>query len=122
MKAGYDPLDPPRSRAWRSMDEDECIEAVLAFHRILGIETGNDHLHATVHVIVENQALLGEETPVRAALVRLVREGLDRHEAIHAVGSALIEYITNPGKAGGKEVYFHEVETMTAEKWWSMAD
>jgi hypothetical protein len=39
------------------------------------------------HVIVENQAAQGLETPVRRTLARLQAEGLSRHDAVHAVGS-----------------------------------
>jgi hypothetical protein len=39
------------------------------------------------HVVVENQVALGEATSVPEALDRLINEGLDRHDAVHAVGS-----------------------------------
>ena len=32
---------------------------------------------------------MGNETPVAATLDRLMHEGLDRHDAIHAIGSVL---------------------------------
>jgi hypothetical protein len=40
--------------------------------------------------VVENQLALGEATPVPTTLERLMDEGLDRHEAIHAIGSILM--------------------------------
>jgi hypothetical protein len=43
------------------------------------------------HVIVENQVALGEAYPVQSVLLRLMEEGLDRHDAIHAIGSVLAE-------------------------------
>jgi hypothetical protein len=49
----------------------------------------NDRIGATVHVIVENQVALGDAFPAKAVLIRLMNEGLDRHEAIHAIGSVL---------------------------------
>jgi hypothetical protein len=39
--------------------------------------------------IAEDQIALGDEIPARRTLVRLMEEGLDRHEAIHAIDSAL---------------------------------
>ena len=41
--------------------------------------------------IVENQVALGDAFAARAVLLRLMAEGLDRHEAIHAIGSVLSE-------------------------------
>jgi hypothetical protein len=38
---------------------------------------------------VENQVALGDTFAARAVLLRLMAEGLDRHEAIHAIGSVL---------------------------------
>jgi len=49
----------------------------------------DETLHASIHVIVENQAALGDDTPVAGAIERLMAEDIDRHEAIHAVGSVL---------------------------------
>lgn len=46
-----------------------------------------------IHVVVENQIALGDEIPVRRAVQRLMSEGLDRHDSIHAVGSVLIGHI-----------------------------
>jgi len=39
--------------------------------------------------MVENQVALGDQYPVESVLSRLMAEGLDRHEAVHAIGSAL---------------------------------
>jgi hypothetical protein len=50
-------------------------------------------LHGTMHAIVENQVALGDATVVPATLTRLMREGLDRHDAIHAIGSVLMAII-----------------------------
>jgi hypothetical protein len=41
-------------------------------------------------VIVENQVALGDTFAARAVLLRLMAEGLDRHEAIYAIGSVLV--------------------------------
>jgi hypothetical protein len=43
----------------------------------------------TMRVLVENQAVLGDDTPVAAVLARLVDQGLTPHEAVPAVGAAL---------------------------------
>jgi len=47
-------------------------------------------MHGVAHVIVENQVAAGDSTVVPVTLARLMREGLDRHDAIHAIGSVLM--------------------------------
>jgi hypothetical protein len=49
--------------------------------------------HAATHVVVENQAAMGDATAVPATLARLMREGLERHDAVHAIGSVLMQII-----------------------------
>ncbi len=118
----YDPMTPPDVDAWEALEEGRRIEQVLAWHRKADLESGSEGLHATIHVIVENQILLGEETPVEAAIDRLMGEGLDRHNAIHAVGSVLIGHIHGTMTGDANEKYFREVEEMTAGKWNALAE
>jgi hypothetical protein len=47
----------------------------------------NERLHAATQLIVENRVALGKAYPVRSVLFRLMEEGLDRHDAIHADSS-----------------------------------
>ncbi len=49
----------------------------------------NPVAHAYFHLVVENQIALGQPPEVALAVQRLVRNGRDRHEAIHAVGYVL---------------------------------
>ncbi|WP_051380503.1 hypothetical protein [Bradyrhizobium sp. WSM1743] len=60
----------------------------MAYHRRAGIRLPRDKAHAIFHVIVENQ-IADPELPVRSTAQRLMSEGLDRHEAIHAIGLVL---------------------------------
>ncbi len=46
-----------------------------------------------MHVVVENQIAMGDEIPVRDTLVRLMSEGLDRHDAVHAIATVLTNLI-----------------------------
>jgi hypothetical protein len=91
----YDPLKLPKPEEWQSMDEQERLELVESFHRRARIQLPNAKVHAVIHVIVENQIALGDETPVRRTVQRLMSEGLDRHESIHAVGSVLIGHLSD---------------------------
>jgi hypothetical protein len=38
---------------------------------------------------------MGDATVVPATLNRLMREGLDRHDAVHAIGSVLLKIVFN---------------------------
>lgn len=91
MSLQYDPDQHVDADKWLKFDESERIEAVREYHRRAKVRLPNDRLHAATHVIVENQVALGEAYPVQAVLFRLMEEGLDRHDAIHAIGLVLAE-------------------------------
>lgn len=122
----YDPTRPVDTEEWSELDEGEQIELVEEHHRRAGIRLPNLRLHAGLHVTVENQVLLGEETPIAAALQRLMGEGLDRHDAIHAIASVLsgvvYDAVTRKEARDLKAVYYSEVSRLTAESWRSQAD
>ena len=84
----YDPLDEPEPQLWLATGEQQRIDLVSAYHRRAGISLPNDKVHAVIHVIVENQ-IADDELPVRRTAQRLMSEGLDRHDAIHAIGSVV---------------------------------
>ena len=86
----YDPLRAPDE--WLAFDESELIGMVEGFHLEAEEETtvGSEMLHAAIHVIVENQIALGAES-VPETIEKLMRQGLNRHEAIHAIGAVLSE-------------------------------
>jgi hypothetical protein len=118
----YDPLVAPDPEEWRSLDETEQHRLVREYHRLARIKLPNEKMHAMIHAVVESQALLGDETPVQRTLQRLMGEGLDRHEAIHAIGLVLAEYIfdlLHQSESGGdpNPAYFAAVEKITAEEW-----
>ena len=118
----YDPLNPPDPCEWLSMDEDERIELAIAHHRKAGVELPNEQIHGAVHTIVENQIALGDEIPIRANLDRLVKEGLDRHEAVHAIGSVLVEFLqdtlNNDESAPNiNKSYYQELDKLKAAEW-----
>ena len=122
----YDPDIPPDGEEWSDLDESERIDLVIAYHRRARIAVPDARMHATLHVIVENQALLSDATPVAATLARLMVEGLDRHDAIHAIASVLSGVMFDAIKAQGggdlNAAYFREVSELTAEAWRSQAD
>ena len=118
----YDPeVDQPADR-WLSTGEADRIAAVEAYHRHQRIHSPRPTLHATVHTIVENQLVLGEQVVIEA-LARLRSEGLTRHEAVHAIGMVLAEQIYDVLKDQGavtsdlNKPYLDRVGELTAEQW-----
>jgi uncharacterized protein DUF1841 len=117
----YDPYQHIASEAWQALDESERIESVQQYHRRNRIRLPNERLHAIIHVIVENQVALGDTFLARAVLLRLMEEGLDRHEAVHAIGSVLSEqlFAALREKAGAdlNAQYVEKLNRLTAESW-----
>ena len=122
MSLQYDPdrhVDPD---AWFEFDESERIEAVKEYHRRGKVPLPNANLHATTHVIVENQVALGDAYPVQSVLFRLMAEGLSRHEAIHAIGLVLAERLFAGLREEGQPAilnaeYLEKLNRLTAESW-----
>lgn len=119
----YDPLRPPSIDDWTELDESERLDLVQAYHQRQGDDLPNPDAHAVAHVIVENQVALADETPVASVMERLMQEGLDRHEAIHAIGYILMgtlhEAAQDDREADPTSAYYRELMQLTAEKWLS---
>jgi hypothetical protein len=119
----YDAIKAPDPEEWLELDESDRIDAVIAYHKRAKKPVGeNNRLHAVAHVIVETQAAMGDATVVPATLDRLMREGLDRHDAIHAIGSVLAGIFFDVAKNPGKQVdinaqYGRELAELTAASW-----
>lgn len=117
----YDPSKAPPAAEWLELDEPERIELVRQYHKRERIELPNVNVHAVVHAIVENQLAAGL-AKVQDALQRLQGEGLDRHDAVHAIGSVLAEHmwkLANKPQAEGdpNAAYFAALDRLTAESW-----
>ena len=123
MPNRHDPLVPPDPEEWLAVDEEERIELVLEYHQRADIELPNQTVHAAIHAIVENQVALGDEVPVGRTLERLMREGLDRHDAIHAVGTVLAGLIWELMRGGDVDTtdpnlaYHEKLRSLTAQEW-----
>ncbi len=120
----YDPDLPPDPAGWQALDETRQLMLAEAYHRRAEIELPDSKAHAIIHVVVENQVMLGDELPVRRAIDRLMAEGLDRHEAVHAVGSVLAAHLNDLLKGDAPQPaklddYKEAVERLTAESWWA---
>jgi hypothetical protein len=119
----YDPAVAPDPTEWLALDEGERIHLAEEYHRESGESAPNPRLHATFHNIIETQIAMGDELPVRRTIVRLMQEGLDRHDAIHAIAAELSETIYDvlkgPAKPGDdpNRAYFAALERLTARGW-----
>ncbi len=118
----YDPLKHIDPDAWLELDETERKQLVVRYHRRERNRLPNETAHALIHVIVENQLALGDEYPVKAVLARLMDEGLDRHEAIHAIGTVLSEtfFTAMHGEKVGGDLnarYLEKLRVLSAESW-----
>jgi hypothetical protein len=122
----YDPDIGPDAGAWLGADEAERLDWVSKYHRRREIRLPNAELHALVHVVIENQIALGEQVVI-ATLGRLRGEGLDRHDALHAIGSVLINHLfelMQPDADATREpyrLYLAQLQTLTAKSWTAAA-
>lgn len=118
----YNPHLPIDRDLWRALDEDEKIMAVRRYHRAKGIRLPSPQMHAVLHVVVENQVAHGDEYVAESVLLRLIGEGLSRHQAIHAIATVLAEQMfravhsQNAAKDLGSE-YTARLTRLTAESW-----
>ena len=116
----YDPSVEQDPRNWLALDDEERLSEALAYHKRSKIKPPNSQLHAIMHVAVENQVAEGYEAAVRA-LGRLLDEGLERHEAIHAIASRLATQMH--GLMGGaasefdRAAYDRDLNALTADAW-----
>jgi hypothetical protein len=123
MPKYYNPNCVPDASEWLQLDEQSRIFQVEKFHKKSGICLPNAKAHAAFHVVVENQIAQGEEVVIRAIL-RLERQGLTRHDCIHAACWVLAQHVheqmttETPDIASAlNERYFAEVERLQADQW-----
>jgi hypothetical protein len=118
----YDPLEAPDPAAWLALDEAARMSLVEAYHVREKIDVPNMRIHVTAHVIVENQIAEGDALPVREKARRLMAQGLNRHDTVHAIGSVLMGHIADIAKgrvtgADPNQRYFSALRLLTAQKW-----
>lgn len=88
----YDPSRTPDRRAWLALDEGERITIVREYHQLHGDYGESLDAHTGIHCAVETQIAMF--TPnVEKTMRRLQKQGLSRHDAIHAVGSVLLKHM-----------------------------
>ncbi len=121
----YDPSKNINPDNWLAMDESErqalIEEYVLTDEQGLGEVSPT--LHAAVHAMVETQLAMGEKETLDA-YNRLIRQGLKRHDTLHALGAVIIEGIhqsmqedMNDESADVTIRYKSRLRKLTAKKW-----
>lgn len=94
---------------------------VMNYHIACGDMMDNVNVHSIFHTVIENQIEMGDEHPTKATLERLMREGLDCHDSIHAIASVLANHVWKIGKKKMKgdvnKIYMKAMEKLTAQKW-----
>jgi hypothetical protein len=123
----YDADRAPEPAAWTAASDADRLAAVEAHHRALAAPhpaVRQPRLHAAVHLVVENQLAAGEPPEVRRALDRLVRGGLSRHEAVHAVGSVVASSVQGAlsGRRFDAAAFARALDALTVEGWRAGAD
>ena len=123
----YDPDKHVNPEEWMEVDEGERRIWVENYHHKKRIKLPDFRMHAIIHVIVENQIAMGSKTSAQKTLVRLMRDGLSRHDAVHAIGLVLAEYMFDLMKHGAKEkdvnaAYDRQLEELSAKDWLNRAN
>ena len=119
----YDPERPLSPEDWLELDEQERISLAKQFHVRARIELPSVDAHAVFHAIVENQIALGLG-PVVRAMSRLMKQGLTRHDSIHAVASVLADHLYEQANMTSEDSadvlqarYDAAVERLNAKDW-----
>ncbi|MBW2730972.1 MAG: DUF1841 family protein [Deltaproteobacteria bacterium] len=106
-----------------SIDQDTIAAEIMAEHKrvphadVAGPEL---HLHVTLHTVVETQLRSGEPAETQKTLDRLMREGLDRHRAIHAmcsVASAEFMRVMRDKQIFDGQRYAAALEALKVDDW-----
>ena len=124
--ARYNPDTGPVAAEWLALDEVERVGLVEQYHTEAGIAHPQPKLHSTIHTVVENQLALSDAVVVET-MQRLQTEGLSRHDAVHAVGTAVVEHVMAAFKAKAESgpaltlQYIDRLKQLTAEEWRRMA-
>lgn len=91
----YDPAVAPNVEDWLGLDEQSRMDVVAEYHRVNRVQVARRDrmMHAAIHAIVETQIASRDPAEVAEAMARLTAAGMERHEALHAIGATLASYM-----------------------------
>ena len=119
----FDRERTPDPQQWLALDEQLRISLVEHFHRASRIDALKVKAHGALHAIVENRIAL-PHAPVVRAIERLAKQGLSRHDSIHAIAWVLAqrfhEAADSPAADAVSNVgarYDAAIERLTAAGW-----
>jgi hypothetical protein len=84
-----------------------------------GTEGERLRLHLAIHVVVETQLALGKPAEVQQTLARLTDGGMERHQAIHAIGHVASEEVVaclSTGRRYDEERYVGRLQALRSEQ------
>ena len=115
----YDPDKPVDAAEWLALDEGEQQLVVERYHKRARIRLPSRRVHAIIHAAIETQVAQGHPAASRA-LERMLAQGLDRHDAVHAVGSVMAKHmfdIMKHGQSFDEKAYATDLDALSAERW-----
>lgn len=120
---GYDADVGPDGPGWLALEEKEQMERVQKYHELSakpGDEPPNPQRHVGMHVLVEQQVARSQPPEAAQALARLRRDGMNRHDAIHAIGFILTEHMKQAMESRtpvDESAYGRELSQLTLKSW-----
>ncbi len=118
----YDPKTAPQPAEWLAVEEGKRAELCAAAHDPLPPKhppVKNLRVHGALHAVVETQLAQGM-TGVPQAMQRLLRAGLTRHEAVHAIGDVAAEFmrrLVQEKRPFLAEAYEKELSVVDPDEW-----
>ena len=103
------------------------MQRVGKYHELTakpGDKPPNMQRHVGMHVLVEQQIARNQPPEVTQALGRLRRDGMRRHDAVHAIGFILTEHMKQAMEARtpvDESAYGRELSKLTLKSWLQMA-
>jgi hypothetical protein len=119
----YNPLQAPDPATWLALPEQDRIDLVATCQKQAGVKTPLPDIHTFMHATIENQIASPESPQAKRAMDRLLADGLDRHEAVHAIGSVLARFMPalltdKDKKPFDAQAYYGALDHLTKESWY----